>query len=140
MSRVDNNNLGWQITSLLSLFYIASSSLHSEHPLPFQLPAPRNVIAMSEDLDRHLSLMAGDNLTRPFVLFGGAYIELCKVRGDIVLLFCTQALIVRDHAACRAASKAVPVDVWHVLVPSILILCLRPEVGCIWRPELLFMC
>jgi len=73
-----------QITSLLSLFYIASSSLHSEHPLPSQLPAPRDVIAMSEDLDRHLSLMAGDNLTADFVLFGGAYIELCKRAEQLV--------------------------------------------------------
>ncbi|KAF9513513.1 hypothetical protein BS47DRAFT_1362373 [Hydnum rufescens UP504] len=85
-----------QLTSLLNLFYVASSSLQSEQPLPSQIPAPRHVIAMSGDLDRRLSLMAGNNLTTQFVLFGGAYVELCKCAEQLVkecqLIFGTSML------------------------------------------------
>jgi len=73
-----------QLTSLLNLFYVASSSLQSEQPLPSRIPAPRHVIAMAGDLDRRLSLMAGGHLTTQFVLFGGAYVELCKCAEQLV--------------------------------------------------------
>jgi hypothetical protein len=121
MSRLDNNNLRLQLTSLLNLFYVASSSLQSEQPLPSQIPAPRHVIAMSSDLDRRLSLMAGNNLTTQFVLFGGAYVELCKVRGDIMLLLYVQTLIFGHYIVCRATCKGVPVNLWHLHVASTLI-------------------
>jgi len=72
-----------QISLLLNLFYSASTALHTEYPMPHHLPAPHEIISLSDKLDINLANIAGDQRTREFIILAGSYIEFCKAAEEL---------------------------------------------------------
>lgn len=76
-----------QITLLLNLFYIASTSLDVQRAPSHQLPTFEQIRQVSDNLDIQLNALAGDDRARTFLITGGAWIELCKVSHELVQTF-----------------------------------------------------